>query len=74
MQICFHITRLVSIISDCCYVASNGQLELLQQYFSANKQYFRLTANQHKPNFSEANREQQDCERQAVPITSSTNH
>jgi hypothetical protein len=38
MQICFHVTRLVSIISDCCYVASNGQLELLQQYFLANEQ------------------------------------
>ena len=29
--------------------------ELLQQYFLANKQYFSLTANQHKPNLSETN-------------------
>jgi hypothetical protein len=30
-------------------------LELLQLYFSVNKQYFSLTTNQHKPNFSETN-------------------
>ena len=29
------------------------ELELLQQYFSANAQCFPLTTNQHKPNFSE---------------------
>ena len=30
--------------------------ELLQQYFSANEQYFSLTTNQYKPNFSKTNR------------------
>jgi len=32
------------------------ELELLQQYFSANAQCFPLTTNQHKPNFSKTNR------------------
>jgi hypothetical protein len=40
--------------------AKSCSLELLQQYFSANEQYFPLTTNQHthqqKPNFSETNR------------------
>jgi hypothetical protein len=27
----------------------------VRQYFSANKQYFYLTINQHKPNFNETN-------------------
>ena len=32
------------------------QLDLLQQYFSANEQCFPLITNQHKSNFSETNK------------------
>jgi hypothetical protein len=36
---------------------NNAMNNTVEQYFSANKQYFfPLTTNQHKPNFSEANR------------------
>jgi hypothetical protein len=53
------------------------ELELLQQYFSVNAQYFSLTTNQykhhHKPNFGEMNRATNQYKHQHKPNFSETN-
>ena len=41
------------IISSCW---NDTMIALLQHYFSVNEQYFPLTTNQHKPNFSKTDR------------------